>query len=176
MVCGLLFAPQRFEGTPMLISVVLKGIRLYQRYVSPRKGFACAYRIHTGGQSCSSFGFRAIERHGLTRGLKLLRRRLDLCAWHHYRERNAALARPPAVVRQAGFVYLGSDDGCAPGCSLGECALAENCACDVCEIGACWVALSTCSGGACGGGRQREAWRRDAPAQRRSRYGAGRHW
>ncbi len=63
----------------MLTSVGLNGIRLRQRYVSPRKGLACVHCVRTGGGRCSSFAFRSIERHGMTRGLKFLRRRPDSC-------------------------------------------------------------------------------------------------
>jgi putative component of membrane protein insertase Oxa1/YidC/SpoIIIJ protein YidD len=59
-------------------SIALIGV--YQRYVSPHKGFCCAYRVHTGRASCSEFGRRAISRHGLTAGLMLLRQRFNVCA------------------------------------------------------------------------------------------------
>ncbi|MGI4857276.1 MAG: membrane protein insertion efficiency factor YidD [Janthinobacterium lividum] len=163
----------------MLKSMALGAIRLYQRRVSPHKGFSCAYRVHAQGASCSNYGHRVIERHGLWLGLRLLRRRLEQCAWHQHRHRVKPAIVPGAAApggfgrRQAGFVDPGCDDGCGcgPGCAISECGLAEHCACDACEIGACWVALGTCSGGACGGGRRREDWRRAERAQRRSRFG-----
>jgi putative component of membrane protein insertase Oxa1/YidC/SpoIIIJ protein YidD len=52
----------------------------YQRYVSPHKGFCCAYRAHTGKPSCSEFARRAIRRHGLFEGLLLLRLRFAACS------------------------------------------------------------------------------------------------
>ena len=36
----------------------------YQRYVSPYKGFRCAYRARTGGWSCSEYARRLILRCG----------------------------------------------------------------------------------------------------------------
>ena len=54
-------------------------IRGYQRYLSPLKGFSCAYRVKHGRASCSEHGKRAIARYGLTRGLMLLWRRLHAC-------------------------------------------------------------------------------------------------
>jgi uncharacterized protein len=30
-------------------------IGAYQRYLSPHKGFCCAYRVHTGRRSCSAY-------------------------------------------------------------------------------------------------------------------------
>ena len=43
-------------------------IGAYQRYLSPYKGFCCAYRAHTGRASCSALGARVIRRHGLLAG------------------------------------------------------------------------------------------------------------
>ena len=57
----------------------LRAIRFYQRHLSPRKGFCCAHRGATGGDSCSAYGYRVIGRRGLRQGLRLLRRRLDAC-------------------------------------------------------------------------------------------------
>ena len=59
--------------------LALWAIRLYQRYLSPLKGFSCAYRVHRGGASCSAYGYRVIGRRGLLAGLRLLNRRLDRC-------------------------------------------------------------------------------------------------
>jgi putative component of membrane protein insertase Oxa1/YidC/SpoIIIJ protein YidD len=58
-------------------------IRFYQRQLSPRKGFSCAYRIHTGGASCSGYGVRVIGRFGTVVGLALLNRRLKRCSEQH---------------------------------------------------------------------------------------------
>ncbi len=55
-------------------------IRIYQAYLSPYKGFRCAYHARTGRRSCSAFGFTAIDRHGVIVGLLLLRRRFCKCA------------------------------------------------------------------------------------------------
>lgn len=63
----------------------LGAIRAYQRHLSPRKGFRCALRGATGGRSCSGYGYRAIARCGLRKGLRLLQRRLDACASQHRR-------------------------------------------------------------------------------------------
>jgi len=59
-------------------------ITQYQRHVSPRKGFRCAYRALRGRDSCSQFAKRAIERHGVAAGARLLRRRFDRCRWASY--------------------------------------------------------------------------------------------
>jgi putative component of membrane protein insertase Oxa1/YidC/SpoIIIJ protein YidD len=56
-------------------------IEVYQKYLSPRKGFCCAYRVrHRRRDSCSQFARRAIERLGVLPGFRLLRRRFDKCS------------------------------------------------------------------------------------------------
>jgi len=94
-------------------------IRGYQRFISPRKGFHCAYRVHTGCASCSALGFRAIRRHGVLKGLHLLSRRFERCA--EARRQLQVLVRRPRL--QAGFLDCGDCGGdCAPDCSPGDCA------------------------------------------------------
>ncbi|NUZ05352.1 membrane protein insertion efficiency factor YidD [Schlegelella koreensis] len=66
-------------------TVVLAAIRAYQRFVSPYKGFCCAYRQHTGRASCSTLGYRVIRRHGVVGGLTLLRQRTYRCGVSHRR-------------------------------------------------------------------------------------------
>ncbi|WP_300759627.1 membrane protein insertion efficiency factor YidD [Janthinobacterium sp.] len=63
--------------------LALWAIRAYQRHLSPYKGFSCAYRVRTGRDSCSAYGYRVIARHGLIPGWALLRRRLHACGAHH---------------------------------------------------------------------------------------------
>ena len=54
-------------------------IALYQRHLSPRKGFRCAYGVLHGRDSCSRFASRAIREHGLVTGVRLTRRRFEHC-------------------------------------------------------------------------------------------------
>ncbi len=49
--------------------LALVAIAGYQRYLSPLKGYACAHRVHGGGQSRSTYARRAIARHGVALGL-----------------------------------------------------------------------------------------------------------
>lgn len=111
----------------MLKSLALRSIRLYQKYLSPIKGFSCAYRVHTGCASCSAFGYHAIQKHGLFKGLYLLRKRFDKCAFVHATHKVAELARPtraalPARYRaQAGFADCGGCDIPAVDCPSVDC-------------------------------------------------------
>jgi putative component of membrane protein insertase Oxa1/YidC/SpoIIIJ protein YidD len=109
-------------------NLLLAAIRGYKHHVSPRKGFACAYRVHLGACSCSTLGLRAISRHGAWRGLGVLRLRLQQC--HLVAEE--LRARPPFVrAAQAGFV------DCDLPCD-GSCIEASTCSgCETCEVASC---------------------------------------
>jgi putative component of membrane protein insertase Oxa1/YidC/SpoIIIJ protein YidD len=64
-------------------------IRLYQRHLSPRKGFSCPHRLLHGGLSCSEYGRQMVLSHGVQSAYRLIRQRLDECRsaahklWHH---------------------------------------------------------------------------------------------
>ena len=58
-------------------SFALWAIVAYQRFVSPYKGFCCAYAFHTGHASCSTLGYRAIRRRGIPAGNAILTRLLQ---------------------------------------------------------------------------------------------------
>jgi putative component of membrane protein insertase Oxa1/YidC/SpoIIIJ protein YidD len=55
----------------------------YQRYISPRKGFRCAYRVLTGGQSCSERIKRYIAKMGIAAGIRRARWQFALCREAH---------------------------------------------------------------------------------------------
>lgn len=113
-------------------ALALAAIRCYQRYISPYKGFSCAYHKYTGRASCSDLGYRAIRRFGVWDGLGVLRHRLDCCG-SVYREHAPRLTVPQ---RQAGFCDASCDiptcdgppdcdfmpdlDWCEPACDCGD--------------------------------------------------------
>jgi uncharacterized protein len=100
-------------------AIALKSIRLYQRFLSPYKGFSCAYRVHTGSRSCSALGYRAISRYGFAGGISVLRKRLHLCG--------VAYRRFGATAQRFRELQRGSMD-CA--CDLpcdGDCSPDLNC-------------------------------------------------
>ena len=108
-------------------SVVLAMISAYQRYVSPYKGFCCAYRVHTGRASCSGFGYRAIRMYGIVRGFGLLHERVFRCGVAY--RRFAPPLPPRRHARQRGDCDLPCDfhfaaiDGDAIGnvCDVADC-------------------------------------------------------
>jgi len=92
-------------------TAALVAITLYQRYVSPYKGYRCAYHYHTGCATCSRLGFRAIRRYGVWAGIGLLRERLERCGIAYRRYARAHLPQR----MQRGFI-----DGCDIPCD-GDC-------------------------------------------------------
>ncbi|MEL6585666.1 MAG: membrane protein insertion efficiency factor YidD [Pseudomonadota bacterium] len=63
----------------MLSRIALGGICAYQRYLSPRKGFRCAYSVAHGGTGCSGYAKFAIRDHGFWCALPLIRQRFRAC-------------------------------------------------------------------------------------------------
>jgi len=110
--------------------LALGAITFYQRHLSPRKGFACAYRLHAGRQSCSALGYRAIRRRGLWHGLGLLRARLARCRAAHQQHQQRHRGHPWPPRGQAGFCDVPCELPCdldAPAC--GDCVLDFPCGC-----------------------------------------------
>ena len=67
-------ARQPAKVQTMLKKYILWNIRVYQQYISPKKGFRCPYR-----PSCSNYAREAVEKYGAWRGGLLALRRLLRC-------------------------------------------------------------------------------------------------
>jgi uncharacterized protein len=63
----------------MLDRLALAAIGGYQRHLSPRKGYGCAFRIAQGGTGCSGYAKAAIAEHGVVRAIPLIRQRFAAC-------------------------------------------------------------------------------------------------
>lgn len=91
-------------------NLLLAAIRFYKRFLSPFKGFSCAYRVHTGRASCSTLGYRAVRRYGVWKGLALIDQRTWLCGVAHRRY------APPMPKR-----FHGQRGNCDPHCDVSGC-------------------------------------------------------
>jgi putative component of membrane protein insertase Oxa1/YidC/SpoIIIJ protein YidD len=126
-------------------------IGLYQRYLSPRKGFCCAYRMrHQRRDSCSQYAKRAISKLGLLPGVRLLRRRFDKC---HYASKvlEYETPRPQEKKDQGRRHSFWSNADCTPTPDCGSgCDLPSADACDGLGTAASGVgdAASGCDGAA----------------------------
>ncbi|MGX9733918.1 membrane protein insertion efficiency factor YidD [Janthinobacterium aestuarii] len=112
--------------------LALWAIRAYQRYLSPWKGFSCAYRVLTGRDSCSAYGYKVIARHGLRAGLPLLQRRLRACGERHRQH----LALHPQVRRGARRQAQAGYCDCDVPCDLPSMNCLDK-ACDTADIFEC---------------------------------------
>jgi putative component of membrane protein insertase Oxa1/YidC/SpoIIIJ protein YidD len=63
----------------MITAAALTAIRGYQRFLSPRKGYACADRLRHGGTGCSGYAKLTISDLGLICALPLIRNRFRAC-------------------------------------------------------------------------------------------------
>lgn len=106
--------------------IALMLIRLYQRFLSPLKGYSCAYRVHTGKESCSVYGYQVIVRYGVMTGYQLIRRRMDKCT--HIFELNRPYQGTASISRfQSGYCDGGCDGDCDAKDCLGTCDLVNSC-------------------------------------------------
>jgi len=99
-------------------TLALLAIRVYQRLISPYKGFCCAYGAHTGRASCSALGYRAVRRFGIWHGVQILDGRFLKCGVAHRRYQGAA-----PLSEQAGSCDL----PCDPSCDLSDCFDIKEC-------------------------------------------------
>ncbi len=108
--------------------LVILAIRAYQRFVSPHKGFVCAYRVHTGRCSCSELGRRVVQRKGVFTGLLLLDARLQRCG-------DISRNRSKSLHPQQGVIHCDLPD--LSGCDCGGDACSGGCGgldgCDGCD-------------------------------------------
>jgi putative component of membrane protein insertase Oxa1/YidC/SpoIIIJ protein YidD len=51
----------------------------YQKYLSPRKGFSCAYRVLHNTDSCSQYIKKLIAKYGIIDAIPLARQRFKSC-------------------------------------------------------------------------------------------------
>jgi len=146
-------------------TALLAAIRGYKRHVSPHKGYACAYRVHTGGGSCSTLGLRAISRFGAWRGLGVLRLRLAEC-----RLAADALRQRHFVARRAQAGFIDCDLPCDASCADGSCNDLPSCGIgDACSWEGVGEGCACLDGGDCGdwGGSDRPTESRQVRRRRR---------
>jgi putative component of membrane protein insertase Oxa1/YidC/SpoIIIJ protein YidD len=103
-------------------------ITLYQRYLSPYKGFCCAHRALHGGASCSAHAKTLLLRRGFVRACRGMRARFPACgaaaaeldarAQARRRQIDSLAAHPEATAQCCAsgmdvVSILPSADGCA---------------------------------------------------------------
>ncbi|RYG70690.1 membrane protein insertion efficiency factor YidD [bacterium] len=63
----------------MIDALILGSIGIYQRYISPRKGWRCAYSVLHGGTGCSGYVKTEIREHGWRAARRAARKRFHEC-------------------------------------------------------------------------------------------------
>lgn len=93
-------------------------IALYQTYLSPHKGFRCAFRTRHGGPSCSSYATQTIAEVGVARAGMLILERFAACSAAARELRSSALS----VDRNTDGKEADDRDGCPCACcfDIGE--------------------------------------------------------
>ena len=115
----------------MLSATALAAIRGYQRYLSPIKGYSCAYRLVHGGTGCSGFAKAEIAEHGLILALPAIRRRLKDC-----QAAARKLPRPKKPVRGRRWYDDVNATNCdVSACDCTGCHMPDLHHCSACDIG-----------------------------------------
>jgi putative component of membrane protein insertase Oxa1/YidC/SpoIIIJ protein YidD len=81
----------------------------YQKYISPRKGFSCAYRKLLGGDSCSQYAKHIVAERGLLEAIPAMRIRFQGCKQASLTLRSHSSAGTPC---DGDFSHCGSCVGC----------------------------------------------------------------
>jgi putative component of membrane protein insertase Oxa1/YidC/SpoIIIJ protein YidD len=63
----------------VFIKIATYAIRDYKSYISPYKGFSCAYKKLYGSESCSEHFLDLVESYGLSQAVPLFQQRLEDC-------------------------------------------------------------------------------------------------
>lgn len=113
-------------------------IGLYQAYLSPMKGYRCAYRVHTGRHSCSQYAKRLVLKRGVSVLPAGLRRQFERCrAALHAIQQSAESAEHEAEERKRKRQeeQKRSDEGECGACDIVDCGSCGGTAAD--EVGGC---------------------------------------
>jgi putative component of membrane protein insertase Oxa1/YidC/SpoIIIJ protein YidD len=95
--------------------LVVLAISFYQRYLSPLKGFSCAYRVYHNTESCSSYVKRLFIEQDLQSAITLANKRFQDCSYasqvlmskHEAQENLQGLMGRRNVLRFLSFFSLG---------------------------------------------------------------------
>jgi putative component of membrane protein insertase Oxa1/YidC/SpoIIIJ protein YidD len=107
----------------ILLSIAAdKAIGLYQQYISPYKGFRCAYHAHTGHRSCSAYARAIVRKRGVFALVLAMPRQFDRCRTAYMAILESRQPSHPSARKKdkKGKWYDGCD---CSGCDLGGCDL-----------------------------------------------------
>ncbi|BDX08547.1 hypothetical protein MACH26_40680 [Planctobacterium marinum] len=107
-------------------TISILAIRIYQKFLSPYKGFRCAHAALYKGDSCSNAVLKIIEQQGLVRGYCLIRQRFNDCKAAHV----VLVEKKDKDKKEKGKWYDCCDP--SPACNVTSCS--KNKGCDLPEL------------------------------------------
>ena len=97
--------------------IAVLGVEAYQAWISPHKGYHCAYAEHHHGTTCSAYGKEVFETHGAAAGLLMLKVRFEQC--HEARLKLEGIRKCVPAYKEAsgcGDCGEGTSKGCGHFC------------------------------------------------------------
>jgi putative component of membrane protein insertase Oxa1/YidC/SpoIIIJ protein YidD len=93
-------------------ALVAGAITLYQRHLSPRKGFCCAHRQWYGRESCSEHIKAGVLSHGVLALFSIARKRFADCreAHHVLKTVERKETKPKERSQESCFLPIGGED------------------------------------------------------------------
>lgn len=136
-------------------------VRQYQKHLSPRKGFCCAYAKLHGELSCSAYFHELLTTQGFTQAIQPFQQRLQACQQANLAIRASRIqtedeGENPQRRRQkpshSGWCDAGADMGNAGNCACEALDFTDLGACEApdCNFGDCDISgCDGCDGGGC---------------------------
>ena len=110
-----------FATTSLLSYGAIWLIACYQKYLSPHKGWSCAYRVLSGEVSCSQYAKNVIEEEGVFTAIPIVLARFKACRHAHLKLSARNDSRNRAKRRDSyadGVKKDAAAEACCAGCSL----------------------------------------------------------
>jgi len=87
-------------------SIAIWGINLYQKYLSPYKGYRCAYGVYHQNGTCSSIIKAHIQEHGLIKAYPMIKDQFSACkvAYFALQENSSTQPRCASDQKEEGCV------------------------------------------------------------------------
>lgn len=104
----------------MFTKPAIFSINLYQKHISPRKGFCCAYAAYHDGLSCSAYAKQVIMENGVSKAIPLIKERFKEC-------------KQASEYIQNEYKDIKEDEKVKPG----KCEQGGQCGLDACSAGSC---------------------------------------
>ncbi|WP_442927663.1 membrane protein insertion efficiency factor YidD [Microcoleus sp. A003_D6] len=93
LIAPLVFFAEKAGLRFILDLIVVFFVRIYQKYLSPRKGFSCAYSRLYGDESCSEYFRQIVKSQGINKAIPLFQERLRKCQMAHMKLKTICLCK-----------------------------------------------------------------------------------